>query len=159
MARRIKRNLRIRGVLSEFAAWQNMKVRCLDPDFKQAKNYILRGITVCEEWLNDFEQFLADMGPRPKGDGTRAGEYSLDRIENNGNYEPSNCKWSTRYEQSNNTSRSRLFTYRGVTASLHFWARSCDINPTLLSSRIYGLGYTLEQAITIPIRTRGRPRA
>lgn len=74
----------------EYTAWVNMKARCeTDPD------YAGRGITVCERWLNCFENFLADMGSKP-GTGH---EFSIDRIDNDGNYEPTNCKWSTAHEQ------------------------------------------------------------
>ena len=81
---------------TEYWSWQHMKQRCLNPKNKRFKDYGGRGIKVCSRWLNSFENFLEDMGPKP------GPKYSIDRIENDGNYSPSNCKWSTVLEQNNN---------------------------------------------------------
>lgn len=83
----------------EYHAWVNMKDRCLNPKHKQYKDYGGRGIQICERWLK-LENFFKDMGERPSG-------LTLDRINNDGNYEPSNCKWATWKEQQNNR-RPRL---------------------------------------------------
>ena len=77
----------------EYKAWMNMKGRCASP---RAKWHGARGITVCDRWLHSYENFLADMGRKP------ASEYSIDRIDNDGNYEPGNCRWATKAEQSRN---------------------------------------------------------
>ena len=79
----------------EFSVWQDIQKRCL-PNYREAKYYADRGITVCDRWLESFENFYADMGPRPSS------KHSIDRIDNNGNYEPMNCQWSTDTEQSRN---------------------------------------------------------
>lgn len=84
----------------EYRIWAGIKSRCFDSGCPAYKWYGGRGITMCKEWADDFEQFLKDMGPRPAG-------LSIDRINNDGHYEPGNCRWATREEQARNTSRSK----------------------------------------------------
>lgn len=81
---------------SEYYVWRGMKARCNNKSHHAYKNYGGRGITVCDRWLDSFENFYDDMGPRPSK------EYSIERINNEGNYEPSNTKWATIEEQANN---------------------------------------------------------
>lgn len=85
----------------EFHAWQNMKKRCLRPTKRDGPFYKIHGIKVCERWLNSYEHFLGDMGRAP----TKL--HSIDRINNLGNYEPSNCRWATNREQAINTNKSK----------------------------------------------------
>lgn len=84
----------------EYHVWEGIKQRCLNPNRRGYEYWGGRGISVCERWL-EFENFYADMGPRP-GPG-----YSIDRSDNDGNYEPGNCRWATASEQQRNTRRSR----------------------------------------------------
>jgi len=84
-----------------YSSWASMKTRCTNPLVHQFRLYGGIGITVCERW-NSFENFLEDMGERPNG-------MSIDRIDSNGNYEPSNCKWSTQSEQAKNRRKIKLF--------------------------------------------------
>lgn len=82
-----------------YRIWQGMIYRCKNPNYKNYKYYGGRGITVCERW-HKFENFFQDMGERPKG-------LSIDRINNNGNYEPGNCRWATVKEQTSNQRRPK----------------------------------------------------
>lgn len=81
-----------------YNSWASMIQRTCNPRHPSWKNYGGRGVTVCDRWLHSFEDFLADMGARPPG-------LSIDRIDNDGNYEPGNCRWATRSQQNSNTRR------------------------------------------------------
>ena len=83
------------GNTVEYRTWKSMIDRCCNPNATAAKNYHGRGISICERWRHSFENFFADMGPKPVG-------LTLERINNDGNYEPSNCKWATSSEQMKN---------------------------------------------------------
>ena len=96
-----------------YRIWSGMISRCTYPKHRGFYRYGGRGITVCERWRS-FENFYADMGDRPAG-------KSLDRINVNGNYEPSNCRWATKREQSRNTSKTKMYTYNGKTMCISDW--------------------------------------
>jgi hypothetical protein len=85
----------------EYSSWVNMRARCLNPRSKSFKYYGGRGITVCRRWHWSFPNFLKDMGPRPES-------TTLDRINNDGNYEPGNCRWATAKQQQSNK-RKKIF--------------------------------------------------
>lgn len=94
----------------EYRAWDNMIQRCYNPGYIRSKNYKGRGIKVCDRWLESFDNFLEDMGERPSSN------HSLDRINNDGNYEPRNCRWATPVDQMANSSNYLLSNnpYPGV---------------------------------------------
>src|ERR1700730_11088400 len=105
----------------EYVAWVGMHDRCTREKRDSYKHYGGRGITVCERW-NEFENFLADMGPKPSR------KHEIDRSpDNNGNYEPGNVRWATRIQQTNNTRVNHLLTIDGQTLTVAEWAREMNI--------------------------------
>lgn len=114
---------------AEYNAWKAMCYRCLHQT-SMAHRYKDRGITVCDRWRSSFVNFLADMGPR------RTWRHTLDRINNEGNYEPSNCRWATRAEQQNNRSDTRFLMIDGETKSVFDWARISGVHPMTIVARL-----------------------
>lgn len=139
---------RVGAITATFRGWQEMRKRCLDPRATNFERYGGRGITVCERWLT-FDNFREDMGERPTK------ELSLDRINNNGNYEPGNCRWATAKEQANNrrkarnTTRNVFLTWRGETFCVAEWAERIGIEVHALRHRI-DRGWSVERALTTP---------
>lgn len=105
-----------------YNVWCGMIKRCYDPDSKDFKNYGGRGISVCERWRSDCNAFLEDMGFRPEG-------TSLDRFpDNNGNYEPGNCRWASIHEQANNRRTTIYVEIDGVSKPQAVWCRELNVN-------------------------------
>lgn len=131
---------------AEYKAWQAMKLRCHTTTNVNYQNYGGRGIVVCERWRNSFVNFYEDMGPRPSP------SYSLERKDNDGIYEPDNCKWATRKEQSNNTRAVVHLSYQGQTKSISEWARITKILFATLRARLQR-GWSVEEALSTPVDT------
>jgi hypothetical protein len=135
---------------------QQMNARCHNPNHKEYHNYGGRipPIMVCDRWRSSFEAFrddiLKEIDERPSP------QHSLDRIDNNGNYEPGNVRWATPEEQSNNTRRNSPLTYNGKTQNRVMWAREKGLSPDTLYSRLYVLGWSVEKALNTPVRSRQR---
>jgi hypothetical protein len=127
----------------EFGIWSKMIDRCEKPSCKSYPLYGGRGIKVCAEW-HDVHNFIRDMGPRPSR------LYSIDRIDYNGDYEPSNCRWATDEQQARNTSRNRRITYAGKTQTLVEWSHETGIPHELIRARIDRCGWSVEEALTVP---------
>lgn len=106
-----------RSKIPEYSVWCGIKHRTTNPQNWAWKWYGGRGIKMCEQWLNSFDNFLNDVGYRPSP------KHTIDRINNDGNYEPGNVRWATREEQHNNTSRNAFLTYGGETKTKIQWAR------------------------------------
>jgi len=122
--------------------------RCRNPNVKAFKDYGGRGITVCERWFS-YENFLADMGRRPSP------VHSIDRKDNDGNYEPSNCRWATKIEQSYNTRATTKLRYKGRELTLLDAARLSGVPKATISQRLTR-GWTDRDAIERPVTHKGR---
>ena len=115
---------------SEYSTWEGMIARCHNPHDHRFKDYGGRGIKVCERWRTSFIAFFTDMGRRPEP------LMSLDRIDNDGNYEPGNVRWSTPREQSNKRRDNHLLTIDGITKTVMEWCREKNISYGRLHRRI-----------------------
>jgi hypothetical protein len=116
--------------MTEYAAWNNMKNRCLNPNVKAYKDYGGRGIKVCDRWIQSFENFINDMGKKPSP------SHSIDRIDYNGNYEPSNCRWLLRSMQNLNKRNNRVLTIDGITDTVTGHAKRVGINRVTVGTRL-----------------------
>lgn len=114
----------------EYVAWVQARQRCRNPKWPAFHRYGGRGITVCERWRDSFEAFFADMGPRPSP------AHSLDRIDNDGHYEPGNCRWSTVRAQNFNRGTNRIIEHDGERLPLGLWAERAGINKSTLYYRL-----------------------
>ena len=128
-------------------AYKDIKNRCYNQNSKSYKSYGMRGITICQEWQNDFYAFRDWAMVNGHAD-----DLTLDRINVNGNYEPNNCRWITVKEQNNNRRNNRIVTYNGETMTLHeLWERYTDVPYKTLWSRV-NAGWTIADAVERPIR-------
>jgi hypothetical protein len=128
-----------------YRVWHGMKNRCYNKTNDHFHRYGGRGISVCDQWTNSFIKFLADMGEKPSS------SFSIDRIDNNGNYTPENCRWATVEQQQNNRRDSKFITHNGKQLTHAQWSRKIGGNKTLVHTRIKR-GWTEERAVTEPAR-------
>lgn len=131
----------------EYSIWMNLRARCNNPKNNRYHRYGARGIRVCDRWMEDFLNFLEDMGRRPSPD------HQIDRIDNNGDYTPDNCRWATRAEQSRNRSTSRFLEFAGQRLTLAEWGALTGIGMKTLHMRLKD-GWPVERALTESVRGR-----
>lgn len=131
-----------------YNSWNSMKHRCSNPNSQDYCNYGGRGIKVCDEW-NKFENFYDWAINNGYVEG-----LTIDRIDVNGNYEPSNCRWADHKTQGNNTRRNHYLTYKGKTKTMAEWAEEIGIEYTTLRSRINSYHWSVEKALETPVRER-----
>lgn len=131
-----------------YTAWCAMKARCSDPNHCSYKNYGARGIKICDEWLNfeNFRKWAYSHGYSPG--------LQLDRIDNDGDYCPSNCKYVTRLENTNHRSSCVMITYKGITQSARDWDRQLGFKPDTVGQRINRFHWPVERALTEPVHTK-----
>lgn len=135
----------------EYAIWCAMKARCSNPNRIGWKDYGGRGIRVCDRWSgpDGFANFLADMGPRPSK------AHTLDRKNNDGPYDPDNCRWATRREQARNFRRNVRLTYKGETLTLVEWGERLQVSADAIGARL-SRGWSPERALTEPVKAQRR---
>lgn len=121
-----------------YKIWSAMRQRC-----RSSKWYVPKGIKVCPRWLDSFEAFYEDMGPRPSP------RHSIDRIDNAGHYEPGNCRWATDHEQMANTDSAVLLSVLGETQPIRGWARITGLGASCIRSRL-ATGMSPEDTILTP---------
>lgn len=130
------------GISKElYKTWYTMLQRCNNPKVRGYQYYGHRGIRVCDRWRESYIDFIGDMGKRPTP------EHTLDRINNDGNYEPSNCRWATRKEQNLNTSRVHTLTHKGITKSITLWAEELGMPRNTIYRRIRA-GWDTDNALS-----------
>lgn len=122
-----------------YGIWRAMKARCNNPNNKKFSIYGGRGIKVCERWLK-FENFLSDMGERPKN-------LTIDRIDNDKGYTPDNCQWATIAEQNQNLRSNRWLEFEGKKLHLSAWAKKLEVRPSRIAWRLK-MGWPLEKALS-----------
>lgn len=126
-----------------YLSWQRMKARCLNPNASDYRHYGGRGIMVCERWFK-FENFFADLGERPAG-------LELDRIDTNGHYEPTNCRWVTKRQNARNRRSTVMVTVNGVSRSATEWDEVTGLGRDTCSQRIKA-GWDPVKAATTPLK-------
>lgn len=130
----------------EYISWTAMKDRCCRENKNCRDGYHDRGITICERWIYSFENFFSDMGKKPEG------KYSLDRIDNSGNYSPENCRWATDVQQANNSRNCHYIEHDGEVKSMKQWSDIFNMDYELVKGRIDVLNWDFIRAVTTPVR-------
>lgn len=129
----------------EYRCWRHIMIRCYNPSCATFKDYGGRGITVCDEWRHDFMAFYDHVGNRPSQ------QHSIDRIRNNGNYEPDNTRWTLPVTQANNRKSNHLITLYGWTLTISNWSRFVGLKQETIRYRIKH-GWPLSKAIFQPVK-------
>lgn len=127
-----------------YGVWSTMKSRCLNPNSASYKLYGKRGIKVCEEWANDFQAFYEWAVSTGYHEG-----LSIDRIDTNGNYEPSNCRWADAKMQANNRRNSHIVTLNGESHTIAEWSKITGIKSSTLYMRLNKYGYSVDDALRV----------
>ena len=131
-----------------YRIWANMRTRCNNRNFPKYADYGGRGISVCEAWksFGPFKEWAMSSGYRD--------DLTLDRIDNDGNYCPENCRWTTQKKQCNNKRNNHTLSYNGETLTISEWAQRLNMNYFSLHDRITKLGWSAEKALTTPVKEK-----
>lgn len=125
----------------EYRCWLAMKARCLNKNHQSYKYYGGRGLEICRQWVASFDSFLKDMGLAPSE------KHSLDRMDVNGNYEPSNCRWATKVEQSSNMRNNKRLIYNGRNLTISEWSRLLNVSHGTIRYRC-AMGWPVDKILT-----------
>jgi hypothetical protein len=136
----------------EYVSWQRAIQRCQNPNYGGYKNYGGKGIKVCDRWKYSFSDFLQDMGKKPFK------SAQIDRIDSNGNYEPSNCRWVSCKENARNRSNNLVISWNGENKTLSEWSEILKLDKNTLRNRLYSKNWTLEESMTTPLFKKGQKR-
>lgn len=128
----------------EYSVWKGIKRRCYDTKFKHYDSYGGRGISVCDRWLESFENFLEDMGERPSN------QHSIERRNNDGNYCKENCYWATKKEQGNNRRSNRLIEYNNEKLTIIEFSEKYNISTWIILQRL-NKGWNIEEILNTPV--------
>ncbi len=130
----------------EYIVWEGMRARCRNRNKQDFKNYGGRGIKVCDRWLNSFENFIEDMGLCPDG-------LTIERMDNDGNYSPKNCRWGTRKEQALNRRSNNVLVYRGISKTVSEWAEMLNVERSAIVHRLER-GWSIEDTLEKPFENK-----
>ena len=135
---------------SEYGIYLQMIARCHDPESKAYEYYGGRGISVCDRWRDSFEYFLKDMGDRPPG-------FSLDRVDNDGDYKPENVRWATRKTQARNRRSNHILKFNDREQPLAAWSEELGISSWVIQNRLKD-GWSVDRALSTPVRAMAKWR-
>lgn len=154
------KNYKIHGKTGSrlYRIWMRMKQCCYNPNNPNYKHYGGRGITVCKEWKDDFQAFYDWAIASGYDYNAEFGECTIDRIDVNGNYEPSNCRWTNVDIQSRNKRSNITIEFRGQTKVLKDWAKELGISYNTLYSRLHNSNWDIEKSFTKPVQDCGRKK-
>jgi len=133
-----------------YGVWRAMKARCYNPNVAAYKDYGGRGISICEEWREDFQAFYDWAIVNGYDENAPRKACTIDRIDNDGNYCPENCRWIDWNSQQNNKNNNRMLTYKGETHNVAEWCEITGISRRTLMSRL-NMGWSIEDALSKPI--------
>lgn len=137
-----------------YNVWNTIRHRCYNPKRNSYHLYGGKGIGLCDEWQNDFSAFRDWALDNGYDETAKRGECTIDRIDNNKDYSPDNCRWTNMKIQCNNRSDNRLIEYNGCVHTLSEWANVLNVNKNSLNNRINNLKWSIEKSFTTPIKSR-----
>ena len=138
-----------------YVIWRDIKLRCFNPNANNFKDYGAKGVTMCDEWKNNFKNFYDWAMSNGYNKDAKRGECTIDRIDNSKGYCPQNCRWIDNLAQQNNRINNRFLTYNGKKQTVAEWGRELNMPRHALCARLYS-GWSIEKTLTTPLGKRNR---